>query len=83
MLECRGLPHVRGGAVGGGGGGGGGGVSVDDVGGAGPTGSSAAAMVVPAVCLVDSNVEVEFAPSAAAEAELAREIERDRAAAVS
>ena len=85
VLECRGLLHVRGGAVGGGGdggggGGGGGSVSVDDVGGAGP--GLAAAVVVPAVCLVDSNVEVEFAPSAAeAEAEIEREIERERAAA--
>ena len=34
-------------------------------------------MVVPAVCLVDSNVEVEFAPSAA---EAEAEIERERAA---
>jgi hypothetical protein len=79
VLECRGLLHVRGGAVGGGGGGGGS-VPVDDVGSAGP--GSAAAVVVPAVCLVDSNVEVEFAPSAAeAEAEIEREIELERAAA--
>lgn len=80
VLECRGLPHVRCGVGGaapqrapsdGG----------DGLGGAGGVGTAGGGggVVVPAVCLVDSNVEVEFAVAADAEQEAAR-AEAERAA---